>query len=259
MLVISVQDIINYSICPNLAKYSKNNSLNFYSPKKEFNLSFNDKSNVIESIIKRIILESGYKPITWEICRRIILKISNRYLIGKNQLKSKLSEIELVSYYKQLKKIIAIVQPWYLQSFTKYNELNETTRLFINLPFKLTLNDSLTIQDMFDIISVGNLNMLCDVQKSENKYRTEMLSNDISCHIKLWCYYKIMETIPNYYERIILSKDTLYYHKIYINEEILKKTEKIVKYITRGIYEKVFYPNYSNQCKTCKYSGMCNF
>ena len=81
--------------------------------------------------------------------------------------------------------------------------------------------------------------------------------NDLEVHARLWAFWKAAEMLPSEYVRIVIGPQTVRPVKIVLTEEILSKTEKIIRQILRGIRDDVFYPAFSEQCNICPFKQKC--
>jgi hypothetical protein len=237
MLSISPYHLSVYSKCPNKLLYLHKN--NIYPP---IIVDF----EIIRDLIKRcyFFLIRFEKPPPW----KFILKWTNKQIIEN-------AKSEEVSY-KDTKNVLQKIHTWYYGYFIK-----DITPGLINIPLSIGLGSNITLYDTLDLVILKDEKLtMYDFFYSNNisNYTNLSLYNNIDVHTKIWLLYKVANIKVDYYNRIVIGKNTIKVVTIAITDSMFNKIENIIRHITSGIRDNIFYPSFSEQCNSCMFNDNCN-
>lgn len=236
-MIIQPHHISNYSRCPKKTLYTWNDKVK---------VSANQQ--IISNIIKTIY---GYhlrkeKPALW----RHIPGWLDRYLR-----ESVLKALDPQARYKEAKNILIRVRSWYDKYYLeKYCEPG-----LINVPLKVRLDHHNFYSDSIDIVTMNNKIRLYDFDEGYGDLSGIDVYNDIKVQARIWGFWKASETKPDEYVRLRIRPQSMTSAVISINETTLERSNAVVKQITRGIKDQVFYPSVSEQCRHCPFQSNCSF
>lgn len=240
MLDISPRNIASWSRCPKRSQYNWDS--------KPI-LSSNEQ--IIESVIKSAYLEYCRKcrPATWHM----IISWTEQYMV-----KYMIDQDNDYEKYKETKSILTRLVDWYHKDYLGvYSQPG-----LINIPIIFTIDRELRFRDSIPIITSGNKIRLFDFQsvKAEEAqfYSGKRIYNSIEVHARAWGFWKASNIMPNEYIRFVIHPESIKAFQVTFTSDILKKSEKIIKHIIRGIGNDVFYPSFSEQCIQCPNRQYCS-
>jgi len=240
MRIVTARDITAYSRCPKRYSFSGTDQL-----------KVSVEQHVIQTVVKHIYLYHARQGhlIPW------------RHIPSRtHQVLSDLTDsLDPIQVYKETKNLLARLSGWY----NRYYLEEYCDEGIVNLPIKVGLGARLTYTDSIDIVTMGKKLRLYDFDEVHNKealrhYTGIKIYNNLGVLSRIWAFWKAAETMPEEYVRLVIGCQTITPVKITITELLLEKAEKIVRQITRGIQDDVFYPAFSEQCLQCPFKKHCS-
>jgi hypothetical protein len=247
MSIISPYHISLYSKCPKKTQFAWHDE----------NKDKINQPTVVEDVIKKTYYYYYVKEIipTWR----------NIMTWTQNKVASTVDDITTQESYKKVKSYLQVLSDWYDKFFLG----NYCYPGFINVPIHIGLGHHLTLQSSMDILAIGNNIKLMEFEKvayedsinsaaNIGSYSQRKLFNNFEIQIKAWVFSKIITTKQCEYSRILIGANTIKIIDLFFSNESLNNIEKIIKQITRGINDNVFYPSFSEQCLSCPFISKCN-
>lgn len=239
MLSITPRNIVTYSKCPKKAAFS------WHQP-EETSTEF----QVISDIIKTAYLyyERQGKPPAW----RNFMSWTQRKVFNNTVKHDRLSYKEGKSYLSQLSN-------FYEDIFLN----NYCVPGLINVPISVGLGQHIVLEDTIDILSFEKKLIVFDFKEIEKvkakSYTSNRLYNDLLIHVRSWILWKVSGALVDEYVRILIGPQSVGFAKVSITEASLLKIEGIVRQITRGMKDGIYYPSFSEQCGSCPFKAKCRF
>lgn len=234
MISCSIKQLAQYSRCPKQAYYDWNNPPS--SP-------LTDEA-IISTIIKKIYVHHTRfeKLMPWRKVLRLTTSTFFDFIPTENR-----------AAYLESKNYLTRISSWYNGPYLqKYSDEG-----IMNVPLKIGLGHHFSLTDTVELLTVGKDIKIFDfdVNGSLNKI---MLYDDIIVHMRLWLLWKMSDTLPSKYVRIVIRPHTVTPVEIQVNKKMVENMEKTVKHLTRGIHDGVFYPSFSVQCDRCVHAKRCH-
>ena len=239
MRTVSPQNIEVYSRCPRRAFYGWN-----YAREP---MSFH--ASVIRDVIQAIFLYMAQheEVPSWKRTLSWIDKYVRQEAV----------HLESRELYEASKSTLSCLHKWYFSFLLNNYKMMGLT----NVPILLELDTKLTYQDEIPFILFGDTMKVGDFKEVSSVARVTKLElyNDIELQIRIWGIYKLFNKKPRNFIRIYISSHTIQAVEIGISDQMLAKTEKMVKYILTGMRNEVWYPSFSTQCLSCPFNKDCTF
>jgi hypothetical protein len=161
--------------------------------------------------------------------------------------------------YKDTKSILTRLIDWYNRDYLgTYSQPG-----LVNVPVVFTIDRELRFKDSIPIVTSGNKMRLFDFQsvKAEDGpfYSGKRIYNSMEVHARLWGFWKASGVLPNEYVRFAILPECIKTFQVTFTSDILRRSERIFKYMLLGMRDDLFYPSFSEQCGQCpnrQYCGM---
>jgi len=241
MFVVSPARLVAYSRCPNLCLFSWN--------KKD------------EALPETKIVQDGIK-LGYSYYSRTNKIVSWKRYIGwmERLVAENLPDLPTVEEsYKRSKGFLTQLSKWYNDFYLpEYCDPGYT-----NLPITIGLGNKITYSDEIDLATAGNKIRIFDFEgiydgRQVVSYNGLKVYNDLSVWIRVWGFWRAAHVEPDEYIRILVTPKAVKPVKITILKSMLEKSEKMVRQITKGIEDEVYYPVFSAQCIQCPYREGCS-
>jgi CRISPR/Cas system-associated exonuclease Cas4 (RecB family) len=241
MLKVTPRHIESYTKCPKRTWFNWSNI-----PELSLNLS------AVTAVIKQVHLYQSRK--------NTIMPWRHVFSLLERELNKQLKRYtDPVYKYKLTTALLSQLYTWYHDHYLeKYFDDGIS-----NFPVRLTLAPNLWFHDEVDLITVGSKVRLFDFVEASQQdtyasYTPSRVYNSFFVQARLWGFWKFTETQPTEYVRLVLGSQALKMIRISIRESMLKRTEEVLRYVIRGMKDKIWYPSFSEQCNTCPFTQRCH-
>jgi hypothetical protein len=154
--------------------------------------------------------------------------------------------------YKHAKNLLSRLAQWKINIYPNYFYDG-----IINVPIQINIDNYAIYEDTLELVSLSEKIRLYDC--SDGKITGIGLYNSPEVQFKIWGFFRASETFPAEYIRYNILPETITATKIVLDEKLIRKTEKIVKQLMRGIIEGIYYPSFGGQCSNCSYYSICSY
>lgn len=239
MRTVRPHHLVTYSRCPRRALHSLGTST--------------EPDSFHFSVVKQTIQASyihAYNRQKYPKWRRV-LEILNRLVRNEG------TAMYRQEVYQQSHNMMVAVDRWYEKYFCKdYRQLGLS-----NVPVEFPVGSSLTYRDDIPLVLFGDTIKICDFKEVSNIHTVSKMAtyNDMLLQVRAWGANHALDIPPSHYARIYISDKSVSIMEIQITQEMLAKSDKMLKYILTGMRNEAWHPVPSAQCQACPFSKGCTF